>query len=189
MWLGGFIMGMNNTVYDVSIPEESSVAQYYTNISLADAYMVQLPQGTNSNPELLAKFMFAQQAPWVTGLMSLRDTIVSKLNLKITPVHEFRSGSKKGIKPPFYFKVHASNDREVIMGEDDAHLDFRISVLYRQPDEAEDKEAQLIVSTVVDCHNRLGRNYLRLITPFHRVIVKSGLRRAAAKGFPKKFDD
>ena len=77
-------------------------------------------------------------------------------------------------------------DNEIIMGEDDHHLDFRISVLYRNGEHEDGSSPHVIISTVVLCHNALGRIYLRVIKPFHRVIVKSGLRRAVVKRFPKQ---
>ena len=48
-----------------------------------------------------------------------------------------------------------------------------------------DAQARLTLSTVVHCHNRLGRVYLFVIAPFHRLIVRSGLRRAARLGWPR----
>jgi hypothetical protein len=38
----------------------------------------------------------------------------------------------------------------------------------------------------VHCHNRLGRFYIFVIAPFHRLVVKASLRRAAALGWPKQ---
>ena len=37
----------------------------------------------------------------------------------------------------------------------------------------------LVATTVVHCHNRLGHAYLTAIRPFHRLVVRSNLRRAA----------
>jgi hypothetical protein len=42
----------------------------------------------------------------------------------------------------------------------------------------------LTVSTVVHCHNLPGRAYLLVIAPFHRMVVKASLRRAARVGWP-----
>jgi hypothetical protein len=36
----------------------------------------------------------------------------------------------------------------------------------------------------VHCHNRLGRIYITLIAPFHRLVVEASLRRAARLGWP-----
>jgi len=60
------------------------------------------------------------------------------------------------------------------MGGDDRHLDFRVGVLVR-PDAQGGRE--LVVVTVVHCHNRLGRTYLAVIAPFHRTILRANLQR------------
>jgi len=74
------------------------------------------------------------------------------------------------------------------LGEDDKHLDFRLSVL-RSPDLSPTLGGQLTVSTVVHCHNLLGRAYILVIAPFHRLVVKASLRRAARIGWPKAAQD
>jgi hypothetical protein len=38
---------------------------------------------------------------------------------------------------------------------------------------------QLVVVTVVHCHNWLGRTYLAVIRPFHRAIARANLEQAA----------
>jgi invasion protein IalB len=60
-----------------------------------------------------------------------------------------------------------------VAGFNDAHLDFRLVV-----DVATAKAGQQITATtLVRTHNRLGRAYLTAILPFHRLIVRSMLRR------------
>jgi hypothetical protein len=70
-----------------------------------------------------------------------------------------------------------------VLGEDDKHLDFRISVLCSAEAEPEGGR-QLVFSTVVQCHNRLGRAYIFVIAPFHRLVVKASLLSAARIGWP-----
>ena len=62
------------------------------------------------------------------------------------------------------------------MGGDDQHLDFRVAVLVRTDAQG---GRELVVVTVVHCHNRLGRTYLAVISPFHRVIARASLEQAA----------
>ena len=76
------------------------------------------------------------------------------------------------------------NDAEIVVGEDDRHLDFRASFLV-SPAGAPAGGAQLTASTVVHCHNLLGRTYLFISAPFHRLVVKASLRRAAELGWPQ----
>jgi hypothetical protein len=41
-----------------------------------------------------------------------------------------------------------------------------------------DGRRELILTTLVHCHSRLGRIYLFLIRPFHGVVVRDFIRRA-----------
>ena len=60
------------------------------------------------------------------------------------------------------------------MGGDDRHLDFRVGVQQR-PGVPDGRE--LVVATVVHCHDGLGRTYLAVIAPFHRTILRANLER------------
>jgi hypothetical protein len=164
------------------IPHESRIATFYAQMNLADAYAIDLPPGTARSPEVLARFVFAHQPRWIAMLMSARDTLAAPFGLKTGRALRSLAGdrSRLGI-----FKLYEANAREVIMGEDDRHLDFRASALYR-PAASSAGRASLVLSTVVHCHNRLGRGYLGLIAPFHRLVVQAYLRHAAKIGWPKE---
>ncbi|HJV20387.1 MAG TPA: DUF2867 domain-containing protein, partial [Sediminibacterium sp.] len=56
------------------------------------------------------------------------------------------------------------------LGEDDKHLNFRVSLLInRQSDYCENKK--IIISTTVKFNNWFGRLYFLLVRPFHKLIV------------------
>ena len=166
----------------VSLPSESRIGAFYAQVNLADAFAIDLPHGTARDPELLARFVFAHQPRWIAALMAIRDSIVSRLGLKTAK--ELSSPRAKGTRIGI-FRVYETNAVEVIMGEDDKHLNFRASALY-QPPPANAGSARFVLSTVVHCHNRLGRSYIALIAPFHRMVVQSYLRRAARVGWPRE---
>ncbi|MBK8635269.1 MAG: DUF2867 domain-containing protein [Saprospiraceae bacterium] len=68
------------------------------------------------------------------------------------------------------FKVYGINDREVVMGEDDKHLNFRVSMfLNEKPGDPAKK--QLTISTVVQFNNWFGKLYFLPVRPFHKIIV------------------
>ena len=167
----------------VSLPPESRIGAFYAQVNLADAYAIDLPHGTARDPELLARFVFAHQPRWIAALMVIRDGIVARLGLKTAK--ELSSPRAKGRRIGI-FKVYEANAVEVIMGEDDKHLNFRASALYQAPPAASAGSARFVLSTVVHCHNRLGRGYIALIAPFHRMVVQSYLRRAARVGWPRE---
>jgi len=68
-------------VTPVSLPPESGVANVYPSVNLADAYSIELPIGASTNPEVLANFIFSQQAPWIGSLMTVRDALVAGFGL------------------------------------------------------------------------------------------------------------
>lgn len=82
------------------------------------------------------------------------------------------------------FRVYGKSETEIVLGEDDKHLDFRLSFLHT-PALSPTLGGQLTVSTVVHCHNLLGRAYIFVIAPSHRQVVKASLRRAAHIGWSK----
>lgn len=170
------------SVTPVPIPVESGIATAYASVNLADAYSIELPAGTSTDPELLARFIFSRQSIWVGALLTVRDALVAGFGLK-TAKH-LKSGDVDGkVSRIGIFKIYSSSGTEIVLGEDDKHLDFRLSVLCSGQASTKDGH-RLILSTVVHCHNRLGRLYIYLIAPFHRVIVQASLRRAARAGWP-----
>ena len=167
----------------VPVPPESRIAAVYSRVDLADAFAIELPAGAPQDPEVLARSIFAHQARWISVLMRIRGVLVAPFGLKTASglTSEGAQGSRIGI-----FKVYEANAVEVVMGEDDTHLDFRVSALYQPAAQASAGRPRIVLSTVVHCHNALGRCYIGLIAPFHRMIVKSYLRRAARRGWSRE---
>jgi hypothetical protein len=170
-------------VEPVALPEQSSVTGLYDSMSLADAYAVRLPLGTVADPEVLWRFVMSQQPFWIGWLTNFRDGIVACIGLKTAKRLATLSDEADGDRIAF-FRVYSKSESEIVLGEDDRHLDFRLSVL-RTPDSSPTLGGQLTVSTVVHCHNLLGRTYIWVIAPFHRLVVKASLHRAALIGWPK----
>jgi len=166
----------------VSVPPESAIAHAYASTNLADAYSIELPAGASRNPEVLARFIFAHQAPWISRLMTLRDWLVAGFGLK-TARHLASLESQRGATRLSIFRIYSTSSTEVVFGEDDKHLDFRLSLLC-SGETPPGAKRHLTLSTVVHCHNRLGRFYIFLVAPFHRLVVQSSLRSAARAGWP-----
>ena len=180
--MAAYMSSKRHHVTSVSLPRESAIASAYASTNLADAYSIELPTGASTNPELLARFIFAHQAPWIGSLMTVRDALVAGFGLK-TARHLASVGAQSGAGRLGIFKIYSTSPTEVVLGEDDKHLDFRLSVLCSGLTSPGAKR-HLILSTVVHCHNRLGRLYILLIAPFHRLVVQSNLRTAARMGWP-----
>ena len=107
--------------------------------------------------------MVGRRPRWVDGLLVLRNLAVTPFGLKRGAPAEVQ---RIGIVPV----VSASPER-VVMGFDDAHLDFRVVV-----EVAPEASGQRITATtLVRTRNRLGRLYLAVVKPFHRAIVPAML--------------
>ncbi len=166
-----------STVRAVPLPAGSRATRFYAHPNLADAFAVNLPAGATRDPEALARFIFAGQAPWVARLLWLRDRIVAAFGIKTT--RELLSEREPKVRRLGFFRIYEQDATEILLGEDDSHLDFRLTV------RCEPQTQQLVMTTVVHCHNLIGRLYILVIAPFHRLVVRSALQRAARAGWPR----
>lgn len=171
------------SVRSVALPSESAVTRLYHAPDLADAYAVRLPDNAIDDPELLARFVFAHQAAWVAKLLALRDALVARVGLKTAKQLRQEAAHTQSERVDF-FRIYTRSPHEIILGENDSHLDFRVSVLQQTRTTHDGRSRYLVLSTVVSCHNTLGRAYIAAIAPFHRMVVRSSLRRAAQVGWP-----
>ena len=167
---------MNIAVRAVAMPPGASIAPLYPGSNLADAYAVALPtaRARQMDMESLARVLLGSQPGWALKLMVLRDVIVARFGIRTAKQMEARPGKRIGI-----FRIFAVSDDEIIVGEDDSHLDFRLSVL-RNRDAG--PHGSITMSSVVHCHNWVGRAYILLIRPFHKLIVRRSLARAVKGG-------
>jgi len=117
------------------------------------------------NARSAAEAMMADPPAWVDGLMGLRNLLVRPLGLKTgadSPNWPDRIGM---------FPVVSQSPERVVMGFEDKHLDFRVVV------QVASARGEILVTatTIVRLNNLLGRAYLTVIMPFHRIIVPSML--------------
>jgi hypothetical protein len=171
-----------HSVTSTPLPSQSAILSIYQSTNLQDSFLIQLPKGTSNDPESLARFIFSQQPAWIAWLTKIRDILVAVVGLK-TAKHLASLAADAKANRLGIFKIFSKNETEIVFGEDDNHLDFRLSVLCLSG-ATNERDRRLFFSTVVHCHNRLGRVYIFIIAPFHRMVVKASLLRAARVGWP-----
>ena len=136
----------------------------------SDAYSVAIDDAT-LDARRVAERMLGRQPRWIAALMALRNHLVAPFGLKTPAPAASISSDSVGI-----FPVLSETPARLVAGFDDRHLDFRVVV-----DVAPLAQGQRVTTTtLVLTHNLLGRTYLAIILPFHRLIVRSMLRRVAA---------
>jgi len=116
-----------------------------------------------------AERIFSRSPRWVEMLLELRHRIVAPFGLKTSAAHEAKAAGMVGI-----FPVLSETPGQLVAGFDDRHLDFRV-VVDVAPVDGGGRGQQVTTTTLVLTHNWLGRAYLTVILPFHRLIAKSML--------------
>ena len=131
-----------------------------------DAFRLDI-DGENLNARRAAERMMAHPPRWVDALVTLRNILVRPFGLKTSGKGERAPRDIIGIFPV----VSEAPDR-LVAGFDDKHLDFRVVV-----DVAGAGQRQSVTATtLVKTHNGMGRTYLTIIKPFHRLVVPAMLR-------------
>lgn len=159
---------MTNKVLLIPTPTEAIRASGLSGIDFADAYSGQADR-SYVDAEQAARAAFADPPHMFKSLMALRNAIVAPFGLKAGIDFRDRGLGKVGV-----FPIISSTGAEVVLGGDDKHLDFRIWISI-QPGL---KGSEVTIATLVKINNLLGRVYLFVIMPFHKLLSRSLLQRA-----------
>lgn len=146
-----------------SLPVNPAAIALLPGCDFADAFTVTVPSKVEA--PAVATMAFNTPPRWVSALMTARNAVMGRLGYKTATL---RMG----------FPVLSSTAEEVLMGLDDGHLDFRAVV---RVDPAAHGGSRITLTTLVKRHNALGRVYLAVIMPFHKLIVRSMLARLARR--------
>ena len=136
-----------------------------------DAYRLET-DGRALDARRAAERMIGQSPRWVDALLTLRNILVAPLGLKTSGANKAAPREMIGVFPI----VSETSDR-LVAGFNDRHLDFRVVVDVATSGATQDVTATTLVLT----HNWLGRTYLAIILPFHRLIIRTMLRQVAAR--------
>lgn len=159
---------MKTTISKVNLPATSQVYDYLGKTDFEDAYAFRSQSPGDSMKDIYIK-IFNTAPMWVEYALRLRNVLVAPFGLNTemdkNQAPSIKEGEKSGI-----FRIYRILENEIIAGEDDKHLNFRVSV-HRAPGEL----PLITVSTIVEYNNAFGRMYMTLISPFHKMVVKSML--------------
>nr|WP_315479380.1 DUF2867 domain-containing protein [uncultured Rhodoferax sp.] len=169
------------TITETALPAHSQIALRTAGADFADCYTFADPLPASNAMETYLAVM-GYTPGWMNFLMSVRNQAGRLVGLKhlgslevkmqaqeSKPAAHYAVGDRAGI-----FSVDYLSAPEVILFDDDKHLRVELSVFKHQ----QDGQPVVSVSTVVHNHNGLGRAYMAVVGPVHRVIVPIMLRQS-----------
>ncbi|WP_376965672.1 DUF2867 domain-containing protein [Azospirillum sp. A26] len=159
------------------VPADCALYRQLPAADFHDSYRFPVPDPGLSALELLIQVL-AASPPWIERMMWLRNKAVRLLGLKdlgalgavdpAKPAGSYRPGDRIGI-----FTLVENREDEVVVCDRDRHLDVWLSVR-KLPSDGDRQRAA--VTTVVRTKNRLGKAYMLVVKPMHRMIVPASLR-------------
>ena len=148
----------------INLPQDTKVFNFIENIDYTDTFSTELRQDSDIKDLYLR--LVNTKSKTIDFLMSLRNKIMSIFGAK-TVINEtkgdFAVGNNVGL-----FKIYYIDEKEIISGLKDSHLDFCIS-FYKI-------DNKVLLSTLVKYNNTFGKVYMNIIKPFHKLIVKNMLK-------------
>ncbi|HEX9471754.1 MAG TPA: DUF2867 domain-containing protein [Bradyrhizobium sp.] len=117
-----------------------------------------------------AQRMLGRSPQWIDALLALRNFLVTPFGLKTGAPKKTGASDIIGL-----FPVVSETPDRLVAGFNDKHLDFRVVVDVA----AAGRGQRVTATTLVLTHNLLGRSYLAIILPFHRLVVRALLRQVA----------
>lgn len=158
--------------YPVSIPKDWE--HILPSADFGDAFAIELSDTTLSAPQA-AQLAFSQPPAWIATLLALRNIVVAPFGLKSGAEADLSGHRLIGLP------VYSSSPDRVVLGLDDMHLNFRLVVDVTSPDNT---TRRVTATTLVQRNNLLGRVYLAVVLPFHRLLVPTLLARLAKPTSP-----
>lgn len=164
-----------------NLPQQSILQANKTKYDYIDSFVGILndSQHTLTSTQLGTTF-FTSSPEWVGKLFDLRNKIVSLVGLKTAGKMSEKEQQLENFKCEVgeqlgLFKVFHKTENEVVMGEDDKHLNFRISLFFNSSSLDLNKK-ELFISTTVEFKNWFGKLYFLPVRPFHKIIVPAMLK-------------
>jgi hypothetical protein len=144
--------------YPVSVPRSALLIDALPHSDWSDAYAVQVPRDApRRDAQEWADAVFHAPPAWIKVLFGVREVLVRAVGIEPGSKHVFETVSRTA--------------DEVVLGVDQSHLGFRVSVLVERD--------EVVISTLVELRNRRGAAYFALVRWVHPLVVRSMLARAA----------
>ncbi len=150
------------------LPVGTSITKSLSNVDYHDSYMIMV-EHDESIERISEKILSLPR--WVIVALRIRYYLLVKpFGLNTGKFNDVEKDSKSNFVPvPMIDK----NENEIVMGADDKHLYYRISVMKKKVEEI----TEIYLSTIVKFHNIFGKLYFVPVGIGHKLVVRSILKR------------
>lgn len=162
------MVGQKPVIEEIN-PETTGIKYAMSTVDFSDTFSTSNHQ---DDLEQIATKIFGTFPVWVKWFFQIRSVLVRLIGLKTAPPEDYNKEIRVGGYIGF-FRIFAILPDEMILGADDSHLNFRVSIY-----NSGSKSYNIKVTTLVKFNNFTGKLYMSLISPFHRLVVKRMVRQA-----------
>jgi len=152
------------------LPKETLIMKNMESVNYYDSYMIK--KKTSDSIEIITKKILTLPS-WIIFALRIRYyLIVRPLGLS---TGRFDSGIENLKENDNPVPIIGKNENEIVMGSDDKHLYYRISIMKREIEQ----ESEIYLNTIVKYNNIWGKLYFMPVKIGHKLVVKSLLSRLA----------
>ncbi len=167
----------------LDFPKQSIINKSFGKTNYKDIYCISIENSQDYSIDYLTGLFFTSMPDWIKILHSFRNFLVQffglqggdidKLKKPDKSVH-FAIGSEAVI-----FRVSDRNENEIVMAENDKHLNFRTSLMIERINDTD--IINFYSSTIVHYNNIWGKLYFLPVKPFHKLIIRTMLKITAKR--------
>ena len=150
------------------LPEGTMIKNNMSSIDYSDSYKI-VKKNEDSIQKIAEKIL--SLPTWVNIALQIRFYLIVKpFGLSTGRFDDIEERPDASNEP---VPIIEKNEHEIVMGSDDKHLYYRISVMKKQIGQ----ETEIYLNTVVKFNNIWGRLYFIPVRLGHKFVVKSLLKR------------
>ncbi|CAM1343520.1 DUF2867 domain-containing protein [Tenacibaculum amylolyticum] len=160
---------------DYLISKSIAAASFSDNFRLVSSRLHYVPEPKDAMIAFFLSFpksfkFLLNTREFIAKLLGLKTAPKSKKEAKIEKLYQFKGNIGESIA---IFEVLDKNAHELLTGQKDSHLDFKLSfIVYKNND-----VTNLEMATTVLINNKLGKLYFGIVKPFHKFYTKRILKR------------
>jgi hypothetical protein len=156
-------------IYQIrELPEKTLITKNMASVDYYDSYMIKKKTDDSIN-EIAQKILTLPG--WIIFVLRLRYYLIVKpFGLSTGRFDNKTENSEENSEP---VSVIEKSENEIVMGSDDKHLYYRISIMKKKIEQ----ESEIYLNTIVRYNNIWGKLYFLPVKLGHKLVVKSLLKK------------